>query len=377
MKTLRLFSTWLVLAALCSAQPTPVSGGGDSLPSQSGNSGKFLKTDGTTAAWDTPAGAGDVVGPASATDGVPALFDTTTGKLLKNSTPTGTGNPVLATSPTLVTPALGTPSALVLTNATNLPTAGLVDAAVSLAKMANLAQDQFIGRTTASTGVPETATITASARTVLDDTSVSAMVDTLGGASATGSGGIVRATSPTLVTPALGTPSALVLTNATALPAAQVVAGALASGMTATTQTAADNSTKLGTTAYTDTAITNSLTATATLTNKRLTSRVTTITSNATPTINTDNCDAVTITALAADITSVSTNLTGTPANFDMLIIRIKDDGTARAITWGTSFEACGAALPTTTVLGKRLYALFIWDSVTSKWGCVSTAQES
>jgi len=53
-------------------------------------------------------------------------------------------------------------------------------AAVTLAKMANLAQDQFIGRTTASTGVPETATITAAARTVLDDTTVGAMRNTLG-----------------------------------------------------------------------------------------------------------------------------------------------------------------------------------------------------
>lgn len=53
-------------------------------------------------------------------------------------------------------------------------------AAVTLAKMANLAQDQFIGRTTASTGVPETATITAAARTVLDDTTVGAMATTLG-----------------------------------------------------------------------------------------------------------------------------------------------------------------------------------------------------
>lgn len=72
----------------------------------------------------------------------------------------------------------------------------IASAAVTLAKMANLAQDQFIGRTTASTGVPETATITAAARTVLDDTTVSAMVDTLGGAAATGTGGIARATSP-------------------------------------------------------------------------------------------------------------------------------------------------------------------------------------
>lgn len=51
---------------------------------------------------------------------------------------------------------------------------------VTLGKLANLAQDQFIGRVTASTGVPETATITAAARTVLDDTTTSAMRTTLG-----------------------------------------------------------------------------------------------------------------------------------------------------------------------------------------------------
>jgi len=66
---------------------------------------------------------------------------------------------------------------------------------------------------------------------------------------------------------------------------------------------------------------------TDTLTNKTITSRITTITSSATPTINTDNCDAVTITALATAITSMTTNLSGTPTNFQKLIFRIKDDG--------------------------------------------------
>lgn len=50
---------------------------------------------------------------------------------------------------------------------------------VTLAMQASLAQDLFIGRVTASTGVPETATITAAARTVLDDTTVGAMRATL------------------------------------------------------------------------------------------------------------------------------------------------------------------------------------------------------
>lgn len=45
---------------------------------------------------------------------------------------TGTGATVQATSPTLVTPALGIPTALVLTNATGLPNAGLVNPATTV-----------------------------------------------------------------------------------------------------------------------------------------------------------------------------------------------------------------------------------------------------
>lgn len=108
----------------------------------------------------------------------------------------------------------------------------------------------------------------------------------------------------------------------------------------------------------------------------RIKPRVTSIVSDATPTINTDNCDAVTITALATNITSFTTNLSGTPNNFDKLMIRIKDDGTARTLAFGASFEAKGVALPTTTVISKVLTIGFVWDSVTSKWGCVSSAQE-
>jgi hypothetical protein len=66
---------------------------------------------------------------------------------------------------------------------------------------------------------------------------------------------------------------------------------------------------------------------TVTATNKRITPRVGTITSSATPTINTDNYDAYSITALATDITSMATNLSGTPTNFQKLLIRILDNG--------------------------------------------------
>ena len=109
----------------------------------------------------------------------------------------------------------------------------------------------------------------------------------------------------------------------------------------------------------------------------RFVPRVTTITSSATPTINTDTCDAVTITALATAITSMTTNLTGTPNNFDRLTFRIKDDGTARAITWGASFVASGVALPTSTTLGKVLTVSFIYDSVKAAWACIASVVEA
>lgn len=116
---------------------------------------------------------------------------------------------------------------------------------------------------------------------------------------------------------------------------------------------------------------------TQTLQNKRTNARITTITSNATPTVNTDNCDCVTITALAAAITSMTTNLSGTPVNFDQLEYRIKDDGTARAITWGASFAAGPTALPTTTTVNKALHVWFEYDSVQAKWVCMSSGSDA
>jgi len=105
-----------------------------------------------------------------------------------------------------------------------------------------------------------------------------------------------------------------------------------------------------------------------TLTNKRITRRAPAITQSATPIINTDATDVVHITGLAQAITSMSANLTGTPVNGDVLRIDITDDGSARAIVWGTSFEGSTVGLPSTTVAGARLDMIFTFNPVTSKW---------
>lgn len=120
------------------------------------------------------------------------------------------------------------------------------------------------------------------------------------------------------------------------------------------------------------------LTGSETLTNKNLVKNVSTntVTSSATPSINTDTTDIFTITALAAAITSMTTNLSGTPVNGQKLIIRVKDDGTARAITWGASFVSRGATLPTTTVLGKYTYCGFIYNSTAAVWDLIALSQE-
>jgi hypothetical protein len=114
-------------------------------------------------------------------------------------------------------------------------------------------------------------------------------------------------------------------------------------------------------------------TDTQTLTNKRVTPRVSTTTSSATPTINTDTVDQYGLTAQTVDITSFSTNLSGTPTNGQKLWIYIVGTA-ARGITWGASFESSTVTLPTTTVTTNRLDVGFVWNAASSVWRCVATA---
>lgn len=113
------------------------------------------------------------------------------------------------------------------------------------------------------------------------------------------------------------------------------------------------------------------ISSTNTLTNKRITSRVTTTASAATVTPNADTDDIVTITAQAAGLTIA--NPTGTPTEGQKLMIRLKDNGTARTVAFGAIYRASSdMPLPTTTILSKTMYMGFVYNSTDTKWDFVS-----
>lgn len=114
--------------------------------------------------------------------------------------------------------------------------------------------------------------------------------------------------------------------------------------------------------------------STETVTNKRVTKRVETVASSATPASNTDSYDVTKITGLAVAITSLTSGLTGTPVDWDLHLWSFTDNGTARAITPWASFENSTVSFPTTTVISTRIDVLCEWNSATSKWRVVATA---
>ena len=269
------------------------------------------------------------------------------------------------------------------------------------------------------------------AATVVTNANLTGPITSTGNATAvasqTGTGStFVMNTSPTLVTPLLGTPTSGDLSNCTfptlnqnttgsaaTLTTARTIGGTSFNGsanITVATATGgftvsggdlalgANNITMSGSVGVTGTRVTKgwftdlestnaptlggvampSISSTNTITNKRNQPRIVSATSYTTDTgtsLDVSTTDIFVITAQAGALLFNSPS--GTPVQGEKLVIRIKDNGTARALTWNAVFRAMGTALPSTTVLSKTLYLGFFYNSTDTKWDLVASAQEA
>jgi hypothetical protein len=181
-----------------SAAASATTAAGYVVPTQTGNAGKALTTDGTTTTWSATINGTAI--PATktlvvTTDKLSALAATTSAELAGViSDETGTGALVFANTPTLVTPVLGVATATSI-NGTTIPSS------VTLVK-------------TSDTLAVLSSTTSLQLKTLISDE--------------TGSGALVFATSPTLVTPALGaaTAGSLVSTASSAATVPIIAKGA-------------------------------------------------------------------------------------------------------------------------------------------------------
>jgi hypothetical protein len=103
--------------------------------------------------------------------------------------------------------------------------------------------------------------------------------------------------------------------------------------------------------------------------------RVLAVTSAPAVTPNCDLHDAVTINALAEAIGIQ--NPIGTPEEMQPLVVRIRDNGTARAVYWGDAYmTAAYVQLPAATAVYKTLHCGFRYNALYVKWHLVALTQE-
>lgn len=137
------------------------------------------------------------------------------------------------------------------------------------------------------------------------------------------------------------------------------------------------SNTLTGTTAQFNSALSDgdfaTLAGTETLTNKRITPRIFTLTDAATIAVNADTTDIGVVT-LGGNRTLG--NPSGTPTDGQVLIIRVRQDGTGtRTLAYDTQYRFPAATAPTVTATANETsYLTFMYHSADVKWDLISSA---
>ena len=315
---------------------------------------------------------------------------------------TGTGNIVFGTSPTLVTPVLGTPASGNLANCTfptlNQNTSGnaatvttnanLTGPITSVGNATSIAAQTGTGTTfvvqssptvtgtpaapTASTGTNTTQiATTAFTQAAITATSVNTVPLTAGTNNtitvpiSTGVTGLGTGIATWLATPTSANLATAVATTSTGSGSLVFSASpALTGSPTVPTQSANDNSTKVASTAYVDAGMAAVGVQTITAASYSV---------SCTPTTTVTATAATVFFDITAQAGAILFNApTGTWANHQHLQITLKDNNTARAITYNPIYRS-GTTItaPTTTTLGKELRLLYDYDANATKFDLI------
>lgn len=268
-------------------------------------------------------------------------------KNLVSVTNTGTGNNVLASSPTLVTPTLGAATATSING--NTFTTGTYTLTGTAAKTLTFSDSTTLATNTITLGGGEVVTFSATNALSLLTTGTTVMTfpaatDTVVTLAASQTLTNKTLTAPILTTPALGTPASGIVTNLTGTASINI------NGTVGATTPAAGTFTLVRD-------ANNAITASSNAATVPVTSRLSTVTNNSAATLT------ITITTSGA-------------VDGQMLVVRVLDSSAAaQTITW-VNTENSTVTAPTTSNGSTTLFLTigFIYNGGTSKWRTIAAA---